>query len=642
MKFRQLSAFLLASLTIFTFFICGRSEFIPVAQALVTLEDGTVLDPGSHGLIIEDIETKQITGKTQIKKIIADWGEEADEDWDPYEDVYKNYVFWEVSITVKNNFPVDIYGFNLMLYAMDSEYNYNEQWWESVGKTVCFFDEEYEDELPEGFRPGEVVMKPGETYTHTFNYYVSEYAYEPEYGIYPQYIYVDSYEFWTEDECIMEQSPQISPYVELDGYKNAAKKHGISAKSKNASNADNAHDFEITGIELLPADPEEVMKEDDINAGSIYVDADNFSKEDVLLELYVTVKNTSDEDIEDPDLDLLFYNKDGDMVRRDYEYCCEGIIPTGEEATLSAGYYYAEDPYYIPHAVKETYGTCVFETPVPVYTSLNLSMKPNSIAAGNFHTVYIRSDGTVGAVGRTDHDRCKVDDWMDIVAVDASSHTVGLKSDGTVVATGLNNKNQCNVSGWKDIVAIAVGDEHTVGLKSDGTVIAVGNAANKRLNVSSWTDIIAIAAGGKTTYGLKSDGTVVATGSNAHGQTKLTKWDDVVAIAAGNTHVLGLTSEDIVLSAGSDNFDERRVSRSVYPIWRSDIAAIAAGNQTTYGLRTDGTVIATGNNKYGQCDVSDWTDIVAISAGMNYVIGIRADGSYITAGSNGYGQCDLK
>jgi hypothetical protein len=53
-------------------------------------------------------------------------------------------------------------------------------------------------------------------------------------------------------------------------------------------------------------------------------------------------------------------------------------------------------------------------------------------------------------------------------------HTVGLKSDGTVVAVGDNYYGQRNVSGWTDIVEIAAGGYHTIGVKSDGTVVAVG------------------------------------------------------------------------------------------------------------------------------------------------------------------------
>ena len=40
----------------------------------------------------------------------------------------------------------------------------------------------------------------------------------------------------------------------------------------------------------------------------------------------------------------------------------------------------------------------------------------------------------------------------DIVEIAAGSHhTVGLKSDGTVVAVGLNNYGQCDVTDWTDI-----------------------------------------------------------------------------------------------------------------------------------------------------------------------------------------------
>ena len=66
-------------------------------------------------------------------------------------------------------------------------------------------------------------------------------------------------------------------------------------------------------------------------------------------------------------------------------------------------------------------------------------------------------------------------DWTDIVAISAGDeHTVGLKADGTVVAVGNNEYGQCDVSDWTDIVAISAGYWHTVGLKADGTIVAVG------------------------------------------------------------------------------------------------------------------------------------------------------------------------
>ena len=77
-----------------------------------------------------------------------------------------------------------------------------------------------------------------------------------------------------------------------------------------------------------------------------------------------------------------------------------------------------------------------------------------------------------------------------MVAVAAGDrHTVGLKSDGTVVAVGDNYYGQCDVSDGKDIVAVVSGGWSTVGLKSDGTVVAVGNNDKGQCNVSSWRNI---------------------------------------------------------------------------------------------------------------------------------------------------------
>ena len=114
-----------------------------------------------------------------------------------------------------------------------------------------------------------------------------------------------------------------------------------------------------------------------------------------------------------------------------------------------------------------------------------------------------------------------------------SSHTVGLKSDGTVVAVGSNDCGKCNMSDWATIVAVSAGDAHTVGLKADGTVVAVGSNNYGRCNVSDWTNIAAVSAGSSHTVGLKNDGTVVTVGSNTYGQCNVSGWMDIVAVSAG-------------------------------------------------------------------------------------------------------------
>ena len=147
------------------------------------------------------------------------------------------------------------------------------------------------------------------------------------------------------------------------------------------------------------------------------------------------------------------------------------------------------------------------------------------VAAGDNHTVGLRADGTVVAVGKNDDKRCDVSGWRDVVAVAAGDdHTVGLRADGTVVAVGDNDEKQCDVSGWKDIVAVAAGRNHTVGLRADGTVVAVGWNEYNQCDVSGWTDIVAVAAGSFHTVGLRADGTVVAVGDNDEKQCDVSGW----------------------------------------------------------------------------------------------------------------------
>ena len=259
-----------------------------------------------------------------------------------------------------------------------------------------------------------------------------------------------------------------------------------------------------------------------------------------------------------------------------------------------------------------------------------------TISAGEDHTVGLKSDGTVVAVGDNDDGQCNVSEWTDIVAISAgSSHTVGLKSDGTVVAVGENDFGKCNVSEWTDIVAISAGEDHTVGLKSDGTVVAVGEKYWSQCDVSEWTDIVAISAGAAHTVGLKFDGTVVAVGWNDYGQCDVSKWTDIVAISAGDYHTVGLKSDGTVVAVGINDNDQCDVSE-----W-SNIVAVAAGYYHTVGLKSNGTVVAVEEDDSDLCDVSEWTDIVAISPGKYHTVGLKSDGTVVAVGDNDDGQCNV-
>ena len=297
------------------------------------------------------------------------------------------------------------------------------------------------------------------------------------------------------------------------------------------------------------------------------------------------------------------------------------------------------------------------------------------IFAGS-HTVGLRSNGTVIAVGKNDDGQCNTSNWTGVVAIDAGySHTVGLKSDGTVVAVGFDGAGQCDTSNWqnivsivatgnrtyyldsrgvfgstwdwgtpitKDVVAIAASDDHIVGLKSDGTVIASVNPSNSSygyddghaFNNVRFQDIDAIATGGSHTVCLKKDGTVIAVGYNRQGQCDTSDWRDIVAIAVGSHHTVGLKSTGTVVAVGSDSNGKCNTSE-----WR-DIIDIVATSSHTVGLKLDGTVVAVGDNEKGQCNTSKWRDIVAISASAWQTVGLRSDGMVEAIGDNQHGQCN--
>src|SRR5512136_1394484 len=135
-------------------------------------------------------------------------------------------------------------------------------------------------------------------------------------------------------------------------------------------------------------------------------------------------------------------------------------------------------------------------------------------------------------------------------------HTVGLKADGTVIALGNNYYGQCDVGNWTDIIQVAAGGHHTVGLKSDGSVVTVGDNSSGQCDAGNWTDIIQIAAGYSHNVALKSDGTMVAVGDNSYGQCYVGNWTNNTQITESNTHTLQLHMPNTVMTAGYNSYGQ--------------------------------------------------------------------------------------
>ena len=265
------------------------------------------------------------------------------------------------------------------------------------------------------------------------------------------------------------------------------------------------------------------------------------------------------------------------------------------------------------------------------------------IAAGLFHGLALRGDGTVTAWGAgasntgvlPDYGQSSVPGGLTNVTGIAAGfhHSLALRADGTVVAWGAGTTNTgpspyfgqaIAPAGLTNVLAVAAGAFHSLALKSDGGVVAWGDNDSGQTDVpSGLTNVTAVAAGAYQSLALKSDGTVVAWGDNDFGQTDVPDGlTNVAAVAGGFGHSLALRADGTVVAWGNNNAGQTNV-----PVGLTNAVAVEAGIAHSLALRSDGTVVAWGNSSYGQTNIPPGlANAVAIAAGSYQNLVLESDG----------------
>jgi trimeric autotransporter adhesin len=142
----------------------------------------------------------------------------------------------------------------------------------------------------------------------------------------------------------------------------------------------------------------------------------------------------------------------------------------------------------------------------------------------------------------------------DVTAIAAGYyHSLALKGDGTVVGWGKNSDGQCTAhSGVTNILALAAGGAHSLALRTDGAVLSWGdNSAGQNDIPAAATNVVAVAAGGGHNLALRSDGMVVGWGLNDRGQSAVpADATNIIAVAASGSHSLALRDDGVIIAWG--------------------------------------------------------------------------------------------
>jgi alpha-tubulin suppressor-like RCC1 family protein len=286
----------------------------------------------------------------------------------------------------------------------------------------------------------------------------------------------------------------------------------------------------------------------------------------------------------------------------------------------------------------------------------------SSVAAGEYHTCALTSDGVVQCWGDNGEGQLGNNDLNEsITPVTVSGQT------GGIISITAGSHHNCALS---NIGRVSCWGGNTFGQLGNGTQTASGVPVDVPAISGG---IVGIAAGGAHTCALSDVGDVWCWGDNSLGQlgdgtttqtsipVKVIGFTErVVSISAGVQHACALTTSGSVLCWGgnsSGQLGNGTQSQSSMPVAVSEltnvISAIAAGGQHTCALTADGGVKCWGDNSFGQlgngsgaADVISTTpvDVTGLAKGVvsiaasSQTCAVKLEGTVLCWGDNASGQ----
>jgi len=311
----------------------------------------------------------------------------------------------------------------------------------------------------------------------------------------------------------------------------------------------------------------------------------------------------------------------------------------------------SESPSYFVYVLK--YGENEVITPPP---ALNIAREATTIAAGSYHSMVIKTDGSLWAWGDYAHGKLGIDyassfhlnpvqvktacDWAAISA--SSDHTIALKEDGSLWAWGYNEHGQLG----------------------DGTNIA----RNVPVRIGEGNDWKFITTGYTYSLAIKIDGSLWAWGANADGQlgdgtttnrfvpTRVGAEYNWVSVSA-SSHTVAIDTDGSLWAWGNNQFgnlgDGTTIDRHTpVRIGSDNWVAVAVGVSHTVAVKQDNSLWAWGNNGNAQLGqgfsspshqstpirVGSDNNWDSVSAGLLHIVALKTDGSLWAWGSNQFGQ----